>query len=65
MGGHKDRRAELDRKNKWQTEEVKGDQVDKLKTYTTQAIGLSNCQKMFSSDFKLLSECIDLFDASV
>jgi len=29
--GHKEKRAELDRKNKWQTEEIKGDQVEKLK----------------------------------
>jgi hypothetical protein len=59
--GYKEKRAELDRKTKWQTEEVKGEPIEKLKVLTSQAMGQAMSAKMFSNDFKLHNECIDLF----
>jgi len=33
--GFKEKRAEYDRKNKFQLEDIKGEQIDKLKNFTT------------------------------
>lgn len=53
---------EFDKKTKFQLEEVKGDQLDKLKSFTSQSLGASFCAKMFSNDFKLHVECIESFN---
>ena len=59
--GQKEKRAEFDKKIKFSLEEVKADQVEKLKVFTANAIGQAFTQKMFSQDFKLHCECIDAF----
>jgi hypothetical protein len=60
--GHKDKRAEMDRKLKFSVEEIKQDQVDKFKMSCVNALGQAFTQKMFSTDFKLHCECIDAFN---
>jgi hypothetical protein len=59
--GHKHRREEFYFKNKFHTDEVKGDQLDKLKVFCVQAMGKPFADKMFSSDFKLHCECIESY----
>jgi hypothetical protein len=37
--GYKEKRAEYDRKTKFQLEDIKGDQIDKLKNFTNLVLG--------------------------
>ena len=59
--GQKDKRADHDRKVKFYVEEMKGDQIEKLKSQITFAFGDAFSKKLFSQDIKLHSECIDAF----
>lgn len=51
--GNKQKRADLDRKTKWQTDEVRKDLVEKLTVTATQIFGDEFVKKLFSSDFNL------------
>lgn len=59
--GFKEKRAEYDRRTRFPIEEIKADVVDKLKTFSAQALGPAFTAKMFSADFKQHCECIDAF----
>lgn len=51
----------LDQKSRFNVEEIKSDQLEKLKTHTSASMGPSITMKMYSADFKLHCECIEGF----
>lgn len=55
----------MDQKTRFMIEEIKSEQLEKLKTQTAQAMGSVFSQKMFSTDFKLHCECIDAFNGLI
>jgi len=50
--GNKEKRGLLDAKSKWMHEEMKPEQIDKVKHLAEQIFGYEFMQKMFSADFK-------------
>lgn len=64
--GHKMKRAEFDRKNKFSTDvEIKGDLLDKTKNFCAHTLGTNFTQKMFASDFKVNNECVEQFNGLI
>ncbi len=59
--GNKELRAKQDRGKKWNPQEIRHDYVEKLRDQARQCLGADMEKKMFSSDFKLHCECIDIF----
>ena len=64
--GLKERRGEAERRNKFQVDgEIKGEQVEKLRVAVSQSMGAGMVAKMFSNDFKLHIECVELFQTLI
>ena len=50
--GNKEKRAAIDARSKWMHEELKPDQVEKVKTLCEQVFGNDTAKLMFCNDFK-------------
>lgn len=50
--GNKEKRGQIDAKSKWMHEEMKPEQIDKVKHLAEQIFGYEFMQKMFGVDFK-------------
>jgi len=59
---NKEKRAEFDKKNKWQVEDVRKDFVEKVQEHCRQSMGAELAGMMFSNDFKQHVKCIEVFE---
>ena len=63
--GKKEKRNEADKKRRWHPEDISEDYIGKLKTASKSVFGEPITNKMFSSDPKNLTKCLQYFKSAI
>jgi len=63
--GKKEKRNESDKKKRWHPEEIREDYITKFKALVKTIFGDAMAIKMFTSDFKTLIKCLNMFKSAL